>query len=196
MAILGPLLMAGGSLIGGLLGSSNARKAARSEEALGREALALQERIDTRNRADLAPWLQAGGSAIGQALSMTQPGYDHTTSPGYDFRVSEGQRGIEGSAAARGILQSGGTLKGIERFRQGMAADDYDRQFNRLASIAAGGQQTGATLGQLGSNMANNGSNILQGIGQARASGYAGQNQAIQGTLGNLFSIFGGKGGF
>lgn len=187
---IGGIIAGVGSIAGGLLGASSANKAAKAQERLGREGLALQERMFNTSRADLAPWLQTGGQAIGDLYSMTQPGYDHTTSPGYQFRLGEGLRGVENSAAARGLLQSGGTLKGIDRFSQDYAASDYGDQFNRLASIAAGGQQTGSTLGSLGANYANAGSNILGQIGQARASGYAGQNQALQGTLGNLFSLY------
>lgn len=183
-------VMAGGSILGGVLGGKGAKKAARAQETLGREALALQSSQFNQSRQDMLPWLQTGGQAIGDLYAMTQPGYEHTTSPGYQFRLGEGLRGVENSAAARGLLQSGGTLKGIDRFSQDYAASDFGDQFNRLASIAAGGQQTGAQLGSLGAGYANAGSNILGQIGQARASGYAGQNQAIQGTLGNLFGLY------
>lgn len=187
---LGAAIMGGASILGGLLGGSSARKAANAEVQANREALALQREMFNQSRADMQPWLQAGGQAIGQGAAMLQPGFDHTTSPGYDFRMGEGLRAVEGSAAARGLLQSGGTLKGINRFAQGLAADDFNQQFNRQMAVAAGGQQTAGTLGQLGANMAGQGSASLGNIGQARASGYAGQNQAIQGTLGNLFSLY------
>lgn len=193
-----PLIGAGATIAGGVMGKNSAKKATQAQTQSLDRALALQDSQFQQSRQDLMPWLQTGGQAIGDLYAMTQPGYDHTTSPGYQFRLGEGLRGVENSAAARGLLQSGGTLKGIDRFSQDYAASDYGDQFNRLASIAAGGQQTGSTLGSLGAGYANAGSNILGQIGQARASGYAGQNQAVQGTLGNLFSLFsmGGFGGF
>jgi len=184
------LIPAGASIIGGLLGKNSASKAAKAQTQLGREALAYQQQHDQQTRADLAPWMQEGGQAIHQLGDMLQPGYDYTASPGYQFRLSEGMRGVENSAAAKGILQSTGTLRGIDRFNQNYAANDFNDQFNRVASVAAGGQQVGSTLGQLGQASANNAGGILGGIGQARASGYAGQNAAVQGTLGNLFSLY------
>jgi hypothetical protein len=188
-------VMAGGSILGGVLGGKGAKKAAKAEVALGREALALQKQMYEQGRADLAPWREAGGQAIGQGLAMLQPGYDHTTSPGYDFRYSEGQRAVESGAAAKGMLMSGGTLKDLVRFGQGVAADDFNDQFNRTMAIASGGQQASTASAGMGQNYANNASGTLANIGQAKASGYAGMNQAIQGTLGNLGSIF-GMGGF
>lgn len=192
---VGAAIMGGASILGGLFGASSAKKAAKAQVTLGREALALQNQMFQQGREDLAPWRQAGGQAIGQGLAMLQPGYDHTTSPGYQFRFDEGRRAVEGSAASRGLLMSGGTLKDLTRFGQGVAAQDFNDQFNRTMAVAGGGQQAATSSMNAGMNNAAMGSNTLANIGQAKASGYAGQNQAVQGTLGNLISLF-GMGGF
>lgn len=188
-------VLGGASLLGGVLGGKGAKKAAKAEVKLGREALALQKQMFDQTWAGLAPWREAGGAAIGQGLAMLQPGYDHTTSPGYQFRMDEGMRAVENSAASKGMLMSGGTLKDLTRFAQGTAAADYGDQFNRTMAIAGGGQQAMNTSAMAGQNYANSASGIMQNIGQAKASGYAGMNQAIQGSLSNLASIFGGFGG-
>jgi hypothetical protein len=188
---VGAAIMAGGSLLGGIMGGKGAKKAAKAEVALGREALALQKEMFQQGREDLAPWRAAGGQAIGQGLAMLQPGYDHRTSPGYDFRFDEGQRAVESSAAAKGMTVSGGTLKDLLRFGDGVASADYNDQFNRTMSVASGGQQAATSSANAGQAFAGMGSNTLGQIGQAKASGYAGTNQAVQGTLGNLASIFG-----
>lgn len=182
--------MGGASILGGVLGGKGAKKAAKAEVQMGREALALQEKMFEEGRSDLAPWREAGGKAIGQGFGMLQPGYDYKTSPGFQFRLDEGLRGVENSAAAKGLLQSGGTLKGIDRYAEGLAASDFNDQFNRVMSVASGGQQAATSGANLGQNYANASSNIMGNIGQAKASGYAGQNAAIQGTLGNLMSIY------
>lgn len=191
----GPLIAAGGSILGGVLGGKGAKKAASAETKLGREALALQKSMFDQVWAGYAPYREAGAAAIGAGANMLKPGYDYTASPGYQFRLSEGLRGVENSAAARGILQSGGTLKGIDRYAEGLAASDFGDAFNRQMAIASGGQQAMQGSAGAANSYANSSGNILQNIGQAKASGYAGQNQAIQGTLGNLMSIFGGMGG-
>lgn len=190
-ALIGGALSIGGALIGG----SAAKKAANTQAASADKAAQVQMDMFNQSRADSTPWREAGGQAIGSLSGMLQPGYDHTTSPGYQFRMDEGLRGVEGSAASRGLLGSGGTLKDIIRFSQGTAADDFNQQFNRTASVAAGGQQANQSIGQLGAYAANNIGNANMQAGNARASGYAGQASAFGGAANNLAS-FAFQGGF
>jgi hypothetical protein len=106
-------------------------------------------------------------------------------------------KALERSAAARGNLLSGSTLKGVQRFSQDLASQEYQNAFNRyqveraaklnpLQSLMGSGQSaanvmTSAT-GQFGQNEAAN----IYNAGQARASGYIGQanalNQALSGV--------------
>lgn len=51
--------------------------------------------------------------------------------PGYQFRLNEGLKALQASAAARGVLNSGGTLKGIEDYGQNYASQEYGNVFNR-----------------------------------------------------------------
>lgn len=126
---------------------------------------------------------------------------DFEKDPGYEFRRTEGQRGVESSAAARGGLLSGGALKGIDRYNQDYASGEYsnaynrfnnDRttRFNRLAALAGTGQTAVTNTGVLGTNAANNIANTTLEAGNARASGYVGQANAVNGglqTLGNYY---------
>lgn len=117
--------------------------------------------------------------------------------PGYQFRLSEGMKGLERSAAARGGLLSGGTLKGIQRYGQDMASQEFTNAFNRYQlertntlnpyqSMAGQGQSTANTLTNLGMNYAGQAGEAYQGAANARASGYVGQANAIGGAIGNL----------
>jgi hypothetical protein len=199
--MVAPMIAAAGiSAVGSILGGKGASKAAKAQVQAGDRAIASNERMFDVARGDLAPWREAGGKAIGSLSDMLQPGYDHTTSPGYQFRFNEGQRAQESSAASKGMLMTGGTLKDLVRFGQGVASDDFNQQFNRTASVAAGGQQANTTLAGLGANMGANNGNIMLQQGNARASGYAGQAAALGGGLNNLAFLamnggFGGGGG-
>jgi len=117
--------------------------------------------------------------------------------PGYAFRQAEGMKALERSAAARGGLLSGGTLKGIQRFGQDLASQEYGNAFNRyqveraarlnpLQSLMGAGQSSANTLtsatGQAGQNQQAN----IMGVGQARASGYVGQANALGGALSSI----------
>lgn len=157
-----------GDIAGAIIGGKASKKAAKAQEKLGREAIAEERRQYDLTRQDLAPWREAGGTAIKAGLAMLQPGYDHTTSPGYQFRFGEGQRAVESGGAAKGLLMSGGTLKDLVRFGQGVAADDFNDQFNRQMAIAGGGQQAATSLGALGGAMAGRIGDTLTGIGNAR----------------------------
>lgn len=187
--------MAGGSLLGGVLGGKGAKKAAKAEVAANREALALQKQMFDTVWNGTAVGRELGQKSMGDAYAMLQPGFDYTESPGYQFRLGEGLRAVENSAAARGLLQSGGNFKGIDKYAEGLAASDFGDSFNRYSTLAGLGNAAMNTGANAASNYAAGGANSLGNIGAAKASGYAGVNGAIQGTLGNMMSIY-GMGGF
>lgn len=133
---------------------------------------------------------------------------DFNQEPGYEFRRAEGNRGIESSAAARGGLQSGATLKALNRFNQDYASNEYQNAynryvndqgnvFNRLSGVAGTGQaqtnqmisQNANTIGninQMASLNAQRQADAMTQAANARMSGYAGQTQAWQNALGGI----------
>lgn len=110
------------------------------------------------------------------------------TSPGYDFRRTEGMRGIERTAAARGGAFSGNALRALTDFNSGLASGEFGQYVNQLAGIAGTGQTATNQTAVLGANnAANMGQNALY-AGNARASGIENQGniygQAINGLAG------------
>ena len=205
---------AAGAIGGGLLASSGAKKAAATQEQASREAQASNERMLERQIGLQEPFRQAGLTAQEQIMQLlgiggdqAAPGYGSLAKPfgteqfqqdpGYAFRQSEGMKALERSAAARGGLLSGSTMKGIQRFGQDLASQDYQNAFNRyqversarlnpLQSLMGSGQSSANTLtsaiGQAGQNEAAN----LYNAGQARASGYVGSANALGGALSSI----------
>jgi hypothetical protein len=57
--------------------------------------------------------------------------------PGYAFRLSEGQKAIERSTAAKSGLQSGAALKAAARYGQEMGSQEYQNAFNRFQATKA-----------------------------------------------------------
>jgi len=119
--------------------------------------------------------------------------------PGYGFRMSEGMKGLERSAAARGGLLSGATLKGIQRYGQDLASQEYTNAFNRyqternarlnpLQSLAGVGQTATNQLGAAGQNYATGAGEALGAGAQARASGYMGMANAAAGGIGQYMN--------
>lgn len=200
----------GAAVVGGVATSVASSKAAKAQKSAADTASAAQLEMYNQTREDQAPYREAGYTALKQLGTDTAPGGDFNRDftiadfqkdPGLEFRRTEGQRGVESSAAARGGLLSGGALKGIDRYNQDYASGEYsnaynrfnnDRttRFNRLSSIAGTGQTAVNTTGVLGANVANNIAQNTLEAGNARASGYVGQANAINQTattLGNYY---------
>ena len=55
-------------------------------------------------------------------------------SPAYQFRLQEGLKALQNSAAARGNLRGGATLKGITDYAQGAASQEYEASHRRALS--------------------------------------------------------------
>lgn len=58
-------------------------------------------------------------------------GEDVFNDPGYQFRLQQGQQALERAAAARGTLNTGGTLKDVSQFGQGLASQEYGQAYGR-----------------------------------------------------------------
>lgn len=117
-------------------------------------------------------------------------GRDLITDPSYQFRLGEGLRGIEGSAAARGTMLSGRTLKDLMRYGQDYASQEYANAYNRLASLSGIGQTQSQSLGQQAIGYGSNLSNITTSSGEAQANAALAQGAAWQGTLGNIYNAW------
>lgn len=111
-------------------------------------------------------------------------------SPGYQHQLDEGNKAIERMAAARGLRLSGGTLKAGADYASGLAAQDYGNYLNRLAGVAGAGQTAAGQQVSAGQSYANAyGQNALA-AGNARASGYMNQANALNSTIGDVAGIY------
>lgn len=121
----------------------------------------------------------------GSLTAPTASGFK--ASPGYEFVRSEGQRGLERSAAARGGAFSGNALRSLNDFNNGLASQEYDKYWNRLASLAGAAQTASANAGagaqHLGDSVANN---LMTG-GMARAGAAAQRYAGWNNTANSLF---------
>jgi hypothetical protein len=195
--------MAAATIGSSLLGASSARSAAKTQAASADRAAQLERDMFERNVELNAPFREAGVNALNKLVPLTDYqnfGMDQfQADPGYAFRMSEGMKGLERSAAARGGLLSGATLKGIQRFGQDLASNEYQNAFNRyqternarlnpLQSLAGVGQTTSQQLGAAGTQMAGNVGQALGAAGQARASGYMGAANALAGGVGQYMN--------
>jgi len=210
--------IAGATLVGAGVSAASARSASSTQAKAAQAGIDAQERMFEKQTELQEPFRQAGLTAqnrlldyLGLGADPNAPGYgryagdftmaDYQADPGYAFRLSEGQKALERSAAARAGLQSGAALKAAARFGQDYGSQEYQNAFNRyqinrsnqlnpLQSLMGAGQTSANTLtsaaGQYGQNLAQGYGNL----GQARASGYIGMGNAITNALnqgGNLY---------
>lgn len=192
---------------GALIGSNAASKAAKTSAAASDRASDVQREMFERNVELNAPFREAGVNALNKLVPLTDYkdfGMDQfQADPGYAFRMSEGMKALEGSAAARGGLLSGNTLRGIQRYGQDMASQEYQNAFNRygiererrlapLQSLAGVGQTTSQQLGEAGTGFANTMGNI--GMNQANVAGNARMSRAsTYGNTLNQLAYLGGR---
>jgi hypothetical protein len=194
----------GSAVIGGI--ASN--KAAGTQAAAADRAAEGQERMFERQVELSEPWRKAGEQALNKLIPLTDyknfSMSDFQADPGYSFRMSEGMKGLERSAAARGGLLSGATLKGIQRFGQDLGSQEYMNAFNRyqteraarlqpLQSLAGVGQTTAQQIGQAGMQAAQNIGETQMSGAAARASGYVGGANALTGALNTGLNYYQGQ---
>lgn len=187
-----------------LLGSSAASSAASQQANAANRAADLQNQQYQQTRQDQMPYMEAGRTALNAltplATNYQKFGMDQfTQDPGYAFRLKEGQRALDASAAARGGLISGNALRAAQGYGQQMGSQEYQNAFNRyqternaqlnpLQSLAGVGQTTAQQLGVAGAANAGAVGNYLTGGAAANAAGTVGGANAITSGLGTYLN--------
>ena len=181
------------SMISGFLGKKGGDAAA--DAAM--HAANQQREANELARKDLSPWRSAGRAAIDEAMQLLglgrvktgADGFDAVdqsnragdqtaararfqTDPGYQFRVSEGQKAINRSLAARGGALSGAAVKAGIRFGDELGAQEYNNYFNRIMGVGTAGASSAGQSAAVGVQGAGLVGNDLIRAGQARQSGY------------------------
>lgn len=193
-------------LVGAMIGANASKRAAKTQAKSAKNANKLIWDMYQQSRDDSMPWLTTGKDALGKLSDLTKDGSDYMrgfnlsdfqADPGYQFRMDEGQKALERSAAANGNLNSGATLKALSRYGQDYASNEYNNAYNRwnndhattwnrLSSLAGMGQTQSAQIGnwgqQTGALMGNN----TIGAGNAIAAGKIGAANSWNGALTNI----------
>jgi hypothetical protein len=208
----GMVAVAGATVVSGVMGSNAASSAAGAQVAASEQQARVQKEMFDKQVELQAPFREAGLKGQNELLdllglsgntkaagygSLSQPftGQDMYKDPGYAFRLNEGVKALDRSAAARGGLLGGNQLRGVTQFGQDYATNEYQNAFNRyqaerqarlnpLQSLAGQAQTSANTLtnaaGNLGSVLGESAINA----GNARASGYIGSSNAISNAIG------------
>lgn len=182
---------AGIAAVGVASNISSANKATKAQTSAANQANDTQWAMYNQSRDDNKPFYDAGVTALNKLATMPNfTGADLQNEPGYQFALNEGMKGVTNSAAARGGLLSGAALKAASQYNNDYASTKYNDAFNRdatnknrLASIAGIGQTASNVNTSSGlSTAANVGQNQLA-AGNARASGYVANGNALTNGL-------------
>jgi len=207
-------------------------RAAALEAQSAADQLKLQREIWEKQQADYKPYLEQGTWGINRLGDLMKKGSGQlnnpfdtylksvglsggkfdTSNPAYQFQLKQGQQALDRSAAARGMGYSGAQMKAAQQFGQGLASQEYDKQYNRasgefgdyynrLAGLSQGGQQAAGSMSQAGGQYAQNAGNtfanlsnaqtgILGQQANARASGYTAKANAVTGGLNSLTNLY------
>ena len=184
------------AVVGGAVQADSASKASYAQRKAAADANATQQDQYNQTREDQAPYRalasEVGLPGIRNFLSSNnnQITADQVMAdPGYQFGLAQGNKNIQGSAAARGGLYSGATQRALSRFGSDYATsrfnDTYNRmeagrtnQFNRLATAAGIGQTANNQVASAGQNYANNVNGNLIGAGNAQGASSIAQGNA------------------
>ncbi len=196
-------LTAAATIGGTLLANNQADKAARAQSQAADRAAEVQR----QNFLDFVelnkPAIEAGNTSRNKLLDaiglngeeQQQIFFDNfKTDPGFQAGIDRGIGAIQGTAAARGNLNSGRTLKELSNFTTDSFLNNaFNKRLNRLSGLAGAGQQAINTQGQIGFNTASNVGNNLVRAGQAQAGGATNTGNLITGATNNLNTLIGDK---
>jgi hypothetical protein len=190
-AITGAVVAAGAAAYSANRQAGAARDAANAQQEGAEAATAEQRRQYDLTRQDQMPFLEAGYDALDRQESILNGDYSgFMNSPDYLYARDEMQRGVERGAAARGALYNAGTSVDLSRHLGGLASQNLNSYWNKLAGRAGQGQVTASGLGSLGMGMANQIGANYRGAADAQASSYLARGNAYAGMAGAIGGAF------
>lgn len=165
-----------------------AKKGAKAQGAAADAIMGKQEDLYDQSREDAMPWLTAGQDALSQMQALNAGDYSSfNESPDYAYARDQMQQGQERGAAARGGLYSGGAQVDLANALNGIASQNYNSYYSKLAGLSSGGQAQSQYLGQLGQNYGNQFAQSMGQKGQANAQ-YAMAGPMTQAGYGNALA--------
>jgi len=135
------------------------------------------------------------------SLTDKYTGQDLYDDPSYQFRLDESRKGMENSAAARGMQLSGANLKALDRYTQDYASNEFgaarnrfvgdqDQTYNYLSGQQGVGlQATGMQIGA-GQNNANQVGATYEGLGNAGAASSIAKGNAYTSGINSAYNSY------
>lgn len=199
MSFIAAAIVGGSAIVGGVLQSNSAGRAASKQAASTDRATEEQARQYDQTREDYAPYREAGVKALGQyetEINAPVTSADVMSDPGYQFGLSQGQLGLDRKAAAAGGRVSGAALKSAAEYANNYATTGYNAAYqrrqdrlNRLASLANIGQTATGGSAAAGAAKSNAISSLISSQGDASAAASMAQGNIWGNTVNQLGAV-------
>lgn len=173
----------------GYMGAEAQKDAANQASQGAGASIAEERRQYDQTRRDQLPFLDAGYDALNRQMAALEGDFSgFEESPDYAYARQEMIQGADRSAAARGGLYGGGHQADLAERIGGLASQNFNNYWNRLAGRAGQGQVSAQNLAGLGANMAGN-------IGNYNMQNSLARGQAATNTAGIYGQAIGGLAG-
>lgn len=182
-----------GALLGSAVSAIGQHSASKRAEKISQQALAQQREQQERVWSAADPYMKAGGAAVGR---LNNPAESFTTSPGYEFRMKQGLDAVGTNQAVNGLLRSGGAMKALNDYGQGMASDEYNKwwgQQSGLAGMGLQGTQIGAGVANANSAAIGTDATNRANAGFVRANAWGDFAGSVGGMIDGGSSFGGGR---
>ncbi len=161
-----------------IFGANSADKALDAQSGATGAANDTQRYIFNTQRDDSKPWREAGLKAL-SGIEDNKFMDNFSGDPGYQFRMGEGMKAINNGASARGMGNSGATMKALLKYGQDYSSNEYNnaynRNFGRLSTLAGFGQNANQQMAGAAQNYGNNVSANQIGLGNAQGAAHIAQ---------------------
>lgn len=173
-------------------GTSTSGSTSASSQVSGNKAFGTLEPL-------LIPAVGGGVKMFSQGANELAGGFDgYKDNAGFNFLMDRGMGDITSGAAAKGLLRSGGTMKGLQKFGTSLMDTFYNNYLDKVGNFASLGLGAASPVvgagsystGQSNSNSFGNSQNDSYSENLATSSEWSkGKNKGggIIGTLGSLF---------
>lgn len=178
----------GTAVVGGVAQNNAADKAADAAQQGSSAEIAERRRQFDLSRQDYKPFMDAGVGALGRQeafLGGDMSGFEN--SPDYKYAYDQMIKSNDSSAAAGGRLFSGGYGLELAQNVGGLASQNANSYWSKLAGQAGQGFNATSGLAGLGAGMANANANSIGNAANARGSMYQQQganNAGMWGAIG------------
>jgi hypothetical protein len=164
-------------------GNNSRGRANAAQQRSAEQAQNTLSSMYNQQRSDMEPYKQAGLSSL-TSLQNNDFMNNFQGDPGFQFRMQQGANAINAGAGARGMRNSGATMKALTRYGQDFASNEYNNAYNRnyqrLSNLANTSFNAASNQANAAQGYGNQVSGIQTGLGNAQAaSAVSGWNTAM-----------------